>query len=136
MKRGCQRLALHRNRASEFICVIRFPQKEIFSEGNFLCNRETKRQGRRLICPLKSNTRVLWATGYTVPFLSCIFLFMPDRVTTFNRRSSVTSDLEVIFGNSRPFVRNSFFLHRPVFIGACYRPLASDILPALLPVFR
>lgn len=48
----------------------------------------------------------------------------------------MTSDLEVIFGSSRPFVRNSFFLHRPVFIGACYRPLASDILPALLPVFR
>lgn len=46
------------------------------------------------------------------------------------------SNLKVIVNSSSPFVWNSFFLHRPIFIGAFYRPLDSDVLPALLQVFR
>lgn len=47
----------------------------------------------------------------------------------------MTSDLQVIVDSSSPFV-TLFFLHRPIFIGALYRSLDSDILPTLLHMFR
>lgn len=128
VKHKCQRLPIAELHVRVDM-LTRFPHQGVHTD------RGTRRQGKALSSPWKTSTRALWGAVHAVPPLSC-FVILPARTTTFNRRSPVTSDLEVVAGSSStvPLSGAFFYSHRAAFIGVLYRPLCSDVLPTLLRV--